>query len=365
MDIVNEVLQKAARDAEKFKPITVEKHLEVDLDPGNLLAFDTNEVEVAKLRSNSEEYLKNLTRDNVQILLNKVWELPTRRVEECVVVELPKPSYIIPRSLPVPKPREPTKWEKFAKEKGIVKTKKSKLQWDEVLKKWIPRFGYKKAAAEKEKDWVIELKGNDDPMEDQFEKKKKIKRENVAKNELQRMRNIAAARKIKVPQAGMVSADRLSSKDLHKAATIAKSSTASGGKFQASLPKEKPARDVRNLMPIAPPPKKRKAIITPADEKKTTINIIDKILNKTPRLDIEAAVNRELFNQDSERAEEKRSQKPKAGRGGKKKGGTTGGKKGRGAGKPQVARGGKAKGGKDAKGGKGGKQAGRGKGKRR
>lgn len=85
-------------------------------------------------RSKSNEYLKDLTRDNIQLLLNKVWELPTNRVEECIVAELPKPTYLIPRSQPVPKPKEPTRWEKFAKEKGIVKTKKSKLEWDEVLK---------------------------------------------------------------------------------------------------------------------------------------------------------------------------------------------------------------------------------------
>ena len=85
-------------------------------------------------RSRKDVYLKDLTRDNTQLLLNKVWELPTSRVDEAIVAQLPKPSYNLPRSLPVPKPKEPTKWEKFAKEKGIVKTKKSKLQWDEVLK---------------------------------------------------------------------------------------------------------------------------------------------------------------------------------------------------------------------------------------
>lgn len=344
MDIVNEVLLKAAQDAEKFKPITVEKHLEVEFDVGNLLAFDTNELDLAKLRSNPDDYLKDLTRDNTQLLLNKVWELPTNRVEECIVADLPKPTYRIPRSLPVPKPKELTKWEKFAKEKGIVKTKKSKLEWDEVLKRWVPRFGYKKAAAEKEKNWVLELKGNADPMEDQFEKLQNKKRENVAKNELQRLRNIAAARKIKIPQTGLLPIERPFPKDLHRAATIAKSSTASGGKFQEKLPKEKPARDVKSLMPVAPPPKKRKANITRADEKKSTINIIDNILNKRPKLDIEAAVNREIFHQDRDRAEEKRTQKPKAGRGGKKKGGGGSGKKGKGASKPKGGRGARVKG---------------------
>lgn len=50
MDIVNEILQRAAKEAEKFKPITVEKHLDLEIDVGNLLAFDVNEVDVAKLR---------------------------------------------------------------------------------------------------------------------------------------------------------------------------------------------------------------------------------------------------------------------------------------------------------------------------
>lgn len=51
-------------------------------------------------------------------------------------------------------------------------------------------------------------------MEDQFEKKANIKRENVAKNELQRMRNIAAARKVKIPQTGMLPAARPTTKDV-------------------------------------------------------------------------------------------------------------------------------------------------------
>lgn len=76
----------------------------------------------------------NLARDNTQLLINKIWELPTEKQDDVTVVNLPKPLYILPRGLPVPKPRPPTKWEKFAKEKGIVKTKKDKLKWDDILK---------------------------------------------------------------------------------------------------------------------------------------------------------------------------------------------------------------------------------------
>lgn len=84
-------------------------------------------------RNNTDNYILNLTRDNTQLLFNKIWELPTERVEEAIVVKLPTPTFILPRSKPVPKPKPLTKWQQFAKEKGIEKKKKSKLSWDEQL----------------------------------------------------------------------------------------------------------------------------------------------------------------------------------------------------------------------------------------
>lgn len=58
------------------------------------------------------------------------------RVEEAIVATLPKPEYILPRSRVIPKPKPLTKWQQFAKEKGIQtkKKSKSKLKWDEELK---------------------------------------------------------------------------------------------------------------------------------------------------------------------------------------------------------------------------------------
>lgn len=80
-----------------------------------------------------EGYLKHLARDNTQLLLNKIWELPTERIEEAVVAKLPAPTFVLPREKPVPRPKPLTKWQKYAREKGITKTKKSKLTWDETL----------------------------------------------------------------------------------------------------------------------------------------------------------------------------------------------------------------------------------------
>lgn len=50
MDIVENVLQKSAKDAEKYKPITVEKHLELEYDLGNLLATDNNDLDQKELK---------------------------------------------------------------------------------------------------------------------------------------------------------------------------------------------------------------------------------------------------------------------------------------------------------------------------
>lgn len=58
--------------------------------------------------------------------------------------------------------------------------------------------------AEKDKDWILEVPGNAaDPNVDLFAQKREAKKERVAKNEYQRLRNIASSRKIKVPSVGL------------------------------------------------------------------------------------------------------------------------------------------------------------------
>lgn len=50
----------------------------------------------------------------------------------------------------------------------------------------------------------MEVPKNADPMEDQFQKKIDLRSENVAKNEIKRMRNIVRSKKEPVPRAGYV-----------------------------------------------------------------------------------------------------------------------------------------------------------------
>lgn len=165
-------------------------------------------------RKSKNDYLLNLARDNTQLLINLIWDLPTEQVDDVIVAKLPPQKTILPRMKPVPKPKPLTKWQQFAKDKGIQKKKKSKLSWDEQLKKWVPMYGFKKVKAQNDKDWVLEVPDNANPFEDQFAKKIEAKSERVAKNELQRLRNIARAKKVKVPRMGMLAPDVSSSKDV-------------------------------------------------------------------------------------------------------------------------------------------------------
>lgn len=77
--------------------------------------------------------MKKITQENTQLLINKIWQLPFERVDDVVIAKLPKPTYVIPREKPVPKPKGLTKWQAYAKEKGITKRKKTKLVWDDIV----------------------------------------------------------------------------------------------------------------------------------------------------------------------------------------------------------------------------------------
>lgn len=50
MDIVKRVLEEEQREAEKFKSITVNKHLETKIDLGYLLCSDPNDLDEKRLK---------------------------------------------------------------------------------------------------------------------------------------------------------------------------------------------------------------------------------------------------------------------------------------------------------------------------
>lgn len=216
----------------------------------------------------------DLTRQNTQIVIKQIFALKTQLQDNVDVAILPKPTYALPRAKPVPGVKVLTKWEKFSKEKGIQKKKKSKLTWDETTKSWKPLFGYK-GVNQTTDQWVIEVPANADPNEDLFEKRSDAKKERIAKNETHRLRNIARASNIKLPGAGgIVPNAELSKDELNKAQRLANVSTASLGKFNKSLPDEKPGKNLG---------KRRKFesnLDRIGDEKQRSIDLATQILAK-------------------------------------------------------------------------------------
>ncbi|XP_065074094.1 ribosome biogenesis regulatory protein homolog [Ochlerotatus camptorhynchus] len=322
MDIVKEVLQKQKKDLEKYKPITVQKHLEAVLDEGHLMVTDPNYFDDDKFKADIEQYLLDLTRDNVQLLINSIWELPTEREEEFVVAKLPPARMALPRARKLPVPKPLTKWEEIAKAKGIKKRTRDKKVYDEVLDKWVPTYGYQRFKAEKEKDWVLEVPQNADPNKDMFQEKRDLRIERIAKNEISRMRNIARAKKIQTLRTGFLGPESASAKELVTAANIAKASTASVGVFQEKLSNEKQARGI-GVKELMPGKKRKRDPITIPGEKKRNIEIINKVLNKKPKIDLEKAISLQKAEARTEResaaAEEggKKKRKGKGGKGGK------------------------------------------------
>ena len=88
------------------------------------------------------------------------------------------------------------------------------------------------------------------------------------------------------------------SPQLGEAVSVARASTASLGKFQGSLLKEKRAKNIGALLPSNR--KRKPAPPTAVEERKSNLNILDNILNKKPKLDIEKAVNRALNAEQQE-----------------------------------------------------------------
>ncbi|PHJ23434.1 ribosome biogenesis regulatory protein [Cystoisospora suis] len=112
------------------------------------------------------EDLTDLTRANCQRMICQLCSLPTEVKDDGVYVSLPPPvknsSFKMPRMHPLPETRAKTRWEAFAKEKGIMKKKRSRLVWDEATKDWVPRWGYRgKQEKENAALAVIEAKGGE------------------------------------------------------------------------------------------------------------------------------------------------------------------------------------------------------------
>jgi len=126
-------------------------------------------------------------------LLKGLWQLETEKTDAGPLAVLP--SYFVnktPRELPPPQAKAETKWDKFAKERGISrKEKRSRKVWDEGTQTWAYLTGYQKSSDENNPEsWpIMEVKGNEDPYDDPWERARDSKKDRVDKNVMSRMRN--------------------------------------------------------------------------------------------------------------------------------------------------------------------------------
>lgn len=156
---VDTVLKNISRRQEE---ITTQTELDrpLTIDMGTLTAWDPGVITLPKAGAKREDHFRNLARDDVQIMLNRLNDA-SEIVNGERLMELPEPTTKLPRAKPVPKPKPPTKWEQFAKRKGIKSNKeREKLIWDEATRKWVPRYGYKRVQNDRQKNWVEELPDN-------------------------------------------------------------------------------------------------------------------------------------------------------------------------------------------------------------
>jgi len=277
------------------KTIDVFKEVEAVIDLGSLYLHDMQPVDSKNLRANAEVFLNALARDNAQLLFNKVWQLPIDKVDNVIVCHMPAPATVLPREKKIPKPKPPTKWEIFAASKGIKNKKRGRMIFDEESKTWKPRFGYKRGNDDTN-EWCLEVPDNADPNEDQFEKRVAAKKERVAKNELQRLQNI----KNTMEKNNGVDKKKLK-EEISKDIDLAKVSTASLGKFQANLPKEKENKKrgkKRTFASVAP--------ASGQSEKDRALEVWNKLNSKKPALDLAKGVNKKIAQDQQNAALEKK-----------------------------------------------------------
>lgn len=186
--------------------------------------FDPNPLDHKALVSENpadlEAHLQSVTRDNVQLLVGQLLQLPVKKTTESInssskqdstmtLFVLPQPSTVLPREKPLPKSKKPlTKWEQFALKKGIKKkAKDGKLVYDEDAQKWVPKWGYGGINKKLDDQWLVEVdetkdaatgkkrKGNTDA--DEFKDPRALSRLDrkklVKKNQVQQEKNAKRA----------------------------------------------------------------------------------------------------------------------------------------------------------------------------
>lgn len=232
---------------------------EVVFDLRNLCC--TNSDSVILSSSEKEGELRDAAVKTGQSLIQAIFSLPVEDSEYGPLVSLPdKDGIKLPRAQRIPEPKPETKWEKYAREKGIKNTKKDRMVYDEENDVYRPRYGYKSIKSVIDDTPVVEIKGNMDPYADPWAEAKKEKVENKNKNLKRQLKNQEAnlRRTGKAPKKSQESQSdvtpfgalkggdggKRSKGDLKKLMQFAQSSSASMGNFDQLKKGEAPIKKI-------------------------------------------------------------------------------------------------------------------------
>lgn len=256
---------------------------ELVIDVGNLAAFDG--------RLGLEGDLKSRAEQGVQPLIHEIFALPSETTDDGRVVELPDGGTKLPREKRVPEVRGETKWEKYMKDKGMNKKKRERLVFDEESGEYLPRYGGR-SRRNKDKEWIVEDKGDVGFGEDPFAKRKTEKKLKVKDNLKKKEKNLKRWESVRGPKgnrklfplSGLEGVGKngkrrkfVPKERLKDSISVLQKSTASAGKFDEKV-KGEPKKAVRG--------KKRKfdpvAVSSLNKEKERAMKVADRMLRGLP-----------------------------------------------------------------------------------
>jgi regulator of ribosome biosynthesis len=137
--------------------VSVHKLIPYTFDLGNLLCNDANPLPDSPTAAD----LSAIARDCAQALINQLLTTGsfTASKADGVLLALPAPTTPLPREKPLPAEKQETRWERFARKKGIKDRKRGegKLVYDEAKGEWVPGWGYKGKNKGEEGQWLVEV----------------------------------------------------------------------------------------------------------------------------------------------------------------------------------------------------------------
>jgi len=271
---------------------------ELEVDLGNLLVFD------------HQNHPKNVppvqhARNAMQELFNQVFNQPAKQSEAGPVANLPRPKTSIPREKPLPKDKPSTRWEKFAKEKGIKKRKRERLIYDEETKDYLPRWGRNRAnnplddIVKADRPAEMQKYGAEDPfILEKMKKQERVQRQKK-REDINRRRAVADdAKDLPATVDITTNAPRRQKHSIEKALQLAQKSTASLGRFD-KLHSDEPA--IKRKPKFAP--------LNPAEEHKHNLKMVERVLKKTnaDALDVDRAATLHIRDEQRKAATNNRN----------------------------------------------------------